>query len=658
MRSSRNQQPKHAREASLRNGLDNHRPVYPSLSPAHDNETHAPCPTALSTAGPTRGSFQRYATAVERPLQEPAPTAARVISYPRAPRPHRLRRQRPGPQYMEQALAVMHQANPHRLVMDLLFARRDRSVSLFCRVPPELSAVVTAQLAAHYPTATLDRLPDNAFPLPAGFPPWSAELRLTPDIFPIRRYPQFDDPLNRNASDPLTAIFASLMPDPRDRCVPLVTLTVRPARQRRVRAATKAIAVLSRAFFRRHPLLAHLYATGVTSPSAFVRVLTRALGVFSRRPTDPPPSASLTTTPARAHDREEDLQAASDKIARHLFEVHIRLIVHAPPDAAHRAESHLRQMAGAFGQFTFPRMARFRLSRIHRRPSKLVSRGFLLSCEELATLWHPATATVRAPGMQVTESRELEPPTALPSPLREPDTVTLGRIKFRSRTDLFGIRLDDRRRHLAVIGKTGMGKTTLLHQLVASDMQASRGLALLDPHGDLADAILGAVPRHRTNDVIVFDAGDRDYPLSFNVLASREAYQRGLTASAVVSAFKKLYGESWGPRLEHILRNALLTLLETPGTSLLSLQRLLSDTATIARQPSSKRKSIPLSPPSHDPLSSAGTLGRRPRRVVPPPQSESRETRRHGPAIPSRPHPRRSAATHLGGRGSPQEGHR
>ena len=206
-------------------------------------------------------------------------------------------------------------------------------------------------------------------------------------------------------------------------------------------------------------------------------------------------------------------------------------------------------------------------------------RGFLLSTEELATLWHPATATVRAPTMEVTNSRELEPPSNLPRPLQEPDLATLGRVRFRAQSPMFGIRLDDRRRHLAIIGKTGMGKTTLLRKLIVSDMQAGRGLTLIDPHGDLADTLLNAVPTHRTNDVVLFDAGDRDYPLSFNVLSSREANQRGLTASAVVSAFKKLYGDSWGPRLEHILRNSLLALLETPGTSLLSLQRLLSDTA-------------------------------------------------------------------------------
>jgi len=482
-----------------------------------------------------------------------------------------------GPQWMDQALAAIHQANPDRRPLDLLFAHAARAVGLFCSVPPELSSAFTAQLAAHYPTATLDRLPDDAFAPPDGFLSWSAEVRLTPDLFPIRRYAQFDDPLNRCVSDPLTAILASLTPDPRDPCIPVVSLTVRPAPMRRVRAATKAIVVLSRPFFRAHPRLAHLYATGVTSPSWSVRMPTRLLGIFSRRPTDPPPPMQITTTPARAHDREEDLQSASDKIARHLFDVHLRLLVYAPPDHVSRARSHLRRMAGAFGQFTVPRMARFHLSRVRTRPPRQHSQGFLLSCEELATLWHPATATVRAPAMRLTESRELEPPTILPSPVREPDTVAIGRLCFRSRRDIFGIRSDDRRRHLAIIGKTGMGKTTLLHKLIDADIRAGRGLALLDPHGDLAEAIFDGIPAHRTNDIVLFDAGDRAHPLAFNPLFCPEADQRALVASGVVSALKKLYGDSWGPRLEHILRNALLALLEIPGSSFLSLQRLLND---------------------------------------------------------------------------------
>ena len=218
---------------------------------------------------------------------------------------------------------------------------------------------------------------------------------------------------------------------------------------------------------------------------------------------------SLTTSPAHTHDREEDLQAAADKLGRHLFEAHIRLTISAFPKDAARAKLQLRQMAGAFGQFTVPRMVKFCAAPARQRSpcNENTGRGFLLSCEELATLWHPATATVRAPAMRVTESRELEPPVTLPLGSTERDIAVLGRVKFRSRENIFGIRADDRRRHLAVIGKTGMGKTTLLQQLIVSDMRAGRGLALVDPHGDLADALLEHVPSSRTNEVIVFDAG-------------------------------------------------------------------------------------------------------------------------------------------------------
>lgn len=483
-----------------------------------------------------------------------------------------------GPQYMEQALAAIHQANPDRLPLDLLFARHGRTVTLACRVPAELAAILTSQLAAHYPTATLTRLPDDAFASPAEHPAWSAELTLRPDLFPIRRYSQFDDVLNRNTSDPLTAIFAALAGNA-DAGIPTIILTVRPAPSRRVKEAHRAVRRLSQPFFRAHPTLARWFALAVTGRSFLLRVFVRFLSRLTPAGSHVPADPHLTTGTGRTHDREDDLHGAMDKLGRHLFEAHIRLTVAAPSTKTQQVHARLRQMGGAFGQFTVPRMARFRMGRVSPGNHQAQGRGFLLSTEELATLWHPATSTVRAPTMEMTDSRELEPPPDLPRPTQEPDLATLGRVKFRTQSHTFGIRLDDRRRHVAVIGKTGMGKTTLLHRLIVSDMQAGRGLTLIDPHGDLADSLLSAVPTHRTNDVILFDAGDREYPLSFNVLATRDVNQRGLTASAVVSAFKKLYGDSWGPRLENLLRNSLLALLETPGTSLLSLQRLLSDTA-------------------------------------------------------------------------------
>ena len=484
-----------------------------------------------------------------------------------------------GPQYVEHALAAIHHANPCRLPIDFGLAHHDRKVTLVVRCPPDLTRVAAAQLAGHYPAATMRRLPDEALGKSSGSVTWSTDLRLTPDLFPIRRYPQFDDTLNRNVADPLTGILATMVPDSPGQLHPSIVITVRPATTRRARQARKAVRRLASPFFRNQPRLSHWYALACTSRWAPVRVVPAALGLLANTSGHSTVAPILTTSPSRAHDREEDLQAAADKLGRHLFEVHIRLVVSAVPEDAARAKAKLRQMAGAFGQFTVPRMAGFRASAVRRSssPGRARGRGFLLSCEELATLWHPPTATVRAPAMRVTESRELEPPVTVPLASGEEGVAILGRLRFRGLKSVFGIRPDDRRRHLAVIGKTGMGKTTLLQKLIASDVQAGRGCALVDPHGDLAEAVTACVPRHRTNDVVVFDAGDREYPLSFNLLACRDPHERPLVASGVVSAFKKLYGDSWGPRLEHILRNALLALLEVPGSSLLSVQRLLSD---------------------------------------------------------------------------------
>jgi len=198
------------------------------------------------------------------------------------------------------------------------------------------------------------------------------------------------------------------------------------------------------------------------------------------------------------HEREEQLRAAVGKVDRHLFAVRLQLVVAATGDASSRAFRKIHEIAGAFGQFTGPGLSTFRLGPIRRKSSpQHLSRNtsFLLSDEELATLWHPATQTVRTETMAMNVSRELEPPAVLPSG-KEEGAAALGRVAFRDRRQVFGIRPDDRRRHVAIIGKTGMGKSTLLRQLIVSDIEAGRGVAFIDPHGDLAqidDATRAAV---------------------------------------------------------------------------------------------------------------------------------------------------------------------
>lgn len=137
--------------------------------------------------------------------------------------------------------------------------------------------------------------------------------------------------------------------------------------------------------------------------------------------------------------------------------------------------------------------------------------------------------------------------------------------------------LDDRRRHMHVIGKTGTGKSTLLYSLMLQDLAAGRGFALLDPHGDLAQAVIDTVPADRTNDVIYFNPADLEFPIGFNLFANVPPDGRSLLTSHIIAAFKHLWIDFWGPRLEQILRNSVALLLDTPGSTLLGLSRLLVD---------------------------------------------------------------------------------
>jgi hypothetical protein len=143
--------------------------------------------------------------------------------------------------------------------------------------------------------------------------------------------------------------------------------------------------------------------------------------------------------------------------------------------------------------------------------------------------------------------------------------------------DLVMLDPEERRRHLYIVGQTGTGKSTLLLNLIAQDLAAGEGLALLDPHGDLAEAALLHIPRDRTNDLVYINAADAERPIGFNPLSAVADDLKPIVASDVVGAFKHVWPDSWGPRLDYILINAVRTLLDVPGATLLMLPRLLID---------------------------------------------------------------------------------
>lgn len=161
--------------------------------------------------------------------------------------------------------------------------------------------------------------------------------------------------------------------------------------------------------------------------------------------------------------------------------------------------------------------------------------------------------------------------------LHNPAIAFLGRTNSRCSYRHFGIRKSDRYSHIYVIGKTGTGKTTLLETLIFQDIANSNGCALIDPHGDLIERTAAYIPQHRAQDLVYFNVADPNLPYGYNPLARVSPANRPLVASGLMEVFKKMWSEAWGVRMEHILRNSLLALLDQPSATLPDILRLISD---------------------------------------------------------------------------------
>lgn len=157
------------------------------------------------------------------------------------------------------------------------------------------------------------------------------------------------------------------------------------------------------------------------------------------------------------------------------------------------------------------------------------------------------------------------------------DVTYFAATNFRNQNRRFGIRRDDRRRHFYVVGKTGMGKSVLLHNMVVQDIERGEGVAVVDPHGELVEGLLDAIPNQRVNDVIYINPADLNYPIAFNILESVDDEYKHLVASGLMGVFTKIWANMWSARMEYILSNCILALLDSPGNTLLGINRLLVD---------------------------------------------------------------------------------
>jgi hypothetical protein len=245
--------------------------------------------------------------------------------------------------------------------------------------------------------------------------------------------------------------------------------------------------------------------------------------------------------------------------------LHVRAATHAVKYLNTADENRLRTRPLRYG----PSVIKLMQQRRFNSP-------FMVSAIELSTLWHPPSAGT-LPNTALVLSRKAPPPRTLPSTPNDPQISFFGVTNYRDQTTPFGFRRFDRRRHLYALGKSGNGKSCFLQLLIKADIDNGFGCAVLDPHGDLSDEILKTIPKHRLKDVVIFDPSDLEHPPSFNPMIPIRPDLKVRVMLSFLDTFKRVFGDGWSEKMDHILRYAINALLNIPGASIVSLRRLLSD---------------------------------------------------------------------------------
>lgn len=307
----------------------------------------------------------------------------------------------------------------------------------------------------------------------------------------------------------------------------------------------------------------------------------------------PDPTSLQGRTKAHPHAR-----LIETKISQVGFTAAIRIVSVAASE--HRAKELLQSVGGTFGVYTLGEGNALVLSDPMFWQKKKLEQGFversgavaprhqILNASELASLWHPPGLGLSmikniSWGAQLTGEAPENLPIATDNEEEKKRINFFGRTEYKNTTATFGIKKDDRRKHVYIVGKTGTGKSTMIANMAINDMKNGEGVAVVDPHGDLCDILLDYVPSHRINDVAYLDPADLEYPFHLNPLEVKNTAYRELVSSGIVSIFYKLYHLSWGPRLEYILRNTILTLTNVPNSTLLQVPELLTNEVYRAR---------------------------------------------------------------------------
>lgn len=300
-----------------------------------------------------------------------------------------------------------------------------------------------------------------------------------------------------------------------------------------------------------------------------------------------PPEGNMTTV-TELSDRDKTRIAEAEKKAAKLgYQVKIRVAYLG--DSTTDARLRMQAIIGTFKQYNSTNLNGFTMSHDSFRKEDLnryklrlfADRGFLLNIEEMASVFHLPHTNVETPNIVWASNKTAEPPNRLPvltGHVADDEKISaFGLTNFRGINHQFGMLRSDRSRHVYIIGQTGAGKSGLLELFALSDIYHNQGYAIIDPHGDFAIENMKFIPEARLDDVVYFNPADVEHPIGFNPLEVTNPAQKSTISSEVIGVLKRMFGDSWGPRLEYILRYTILALLDRPEPTMLDITRMLTD---------------------------------------------------------------------------------
>jgi len=454
-----------------------------------------------------------------------------------------------------------------RITLEIANTIRQEEVGFYFSVPKTMEAKAKQYIQGIYPAAEIERCRDDYNPfVPQGISV-GGYFMLEKNVFlPINTYAHLNvDPLGQ-----ITNTLANILPEEGS----AVQIVLRPADKHWQANGKMAIKLLSEG-----------------KNLSDIKKETKFGLKFGKEVAD-----LVSLSKSSEMQKEEDmkpikidetaLEQVKNKTSKTLFSVDIRII--ASSQNKESAERILESLLGAFGQYGLAQGNEFKFIRLKKQALKKMfynfslrafdfRRSMILNTEEIASLYHLSLESLKTPKIKKLRIVKASLPIELPSQ----GPVILGEANFRDETKEVRFANDaDRRRHFYIIGQTGTGKTSLLKEMIRQDIEAGRGVGVIDPHGDLIESTLANIPAERKKDIVLFEPFDTAQPVGLNMLEYETEEQKDFAVQEMVAIFQKLFPpEVIGPMFEHYMRNAMLALMadkDNPGT-LVEIPRIFTD---------------------------------------------------------------------------------